>query len=49
MINILILFSMISNGISIWAIKRTLKVWLPKMKALEKDAEALKMELWLRK
>jgi len=47
--NIIMLCSLISNGISIWAIKRTLKIWLPKMKALEADAEALKMELWLRK
>ena len=40
---------LISNAISLWAIKKTLKIWLPRMEELEADAEALKLELWVRK
>ena len=37
------------NLLNLWAIKKTLRIWLPRMKALEEDAEALKLELWVRK
>jgi hypothetical protein len=44
-----IIYSLLfSNTLSIWAIKKTMKIWLPQMKELAKDAEALKLELWVR-
>jgi hypothetical protein len=45
----LIDFLLIFNLLNLWAIKKTLRIWLPRMKALEEDAEALKLELWVRK
>jgi len=42
-------FLLVFNLINLWAIKKTLRIWLPRMKALEEDAEALKLELWVRK
>jgi hypothetical protein len=41
-------FLLFFNLFNLWAIKKTLKIWLPRMKALEADAEALKLELWVR-
>ena len=41
-------FLLFFNLINLWAIKKTLRIWLPKVKALEADAEALKLELWVR-
>jgi hypothetical protein len=41
-------FLLFFNLLNLWAIKKTLKIWLPRMKALEADAEALKLELWVR-
>lgn len=36
------------NLLNLWAIKKVLRAWLPRMKALEQDAEALKLELWMK-
>jgi len=44
-----IIFALIfTNSLTIWGIQKTLRIWLPKMKDLAKDAEALKLELWVR-
>jgi hypothetical protein len=37
------------NLLNLWAIKKTLRIWLPKVKDLTADAEALKLELWMKK
>ena len=47
--NLIVDFLLAFNLINLWAIKKTLRIWLPRMKALEEDAEALKLELWVRK
>ena len=47
--DVIIFALLFTNTVTIWAIQKTLRIWLPKMKDLSKDAEALKLELWVRK